>query len=146
MAQDLVMDFSQVETFEAIPVGWYDVEVAEARPGQSQAGNPKLTLRMKVLGGDSDGRTLLADLVLTGPGAWRTKQAVNALFGDFEGESYSCSAEDFVGARCEVHVTQRVWREEDGGDGTLRNNINRYRASEAAGEAAAEMANMFGAD
>jgi len=127
MAQDLVVDFSGVETFEPLPIDWYEVEVSDARVGKSQAGNAKVTLQMKVIAGEFEGRTLITDLVLEGGGRWKTKQAFEALLGKAEGQVH-VSTDDLTGAQCRVRVTQRVWREEDGGDGTIRNNVSTFRA------------------
>jgi len=123
---ELVVDFSDVKTFEPLPIDWYNVEVSDARIGKSQAGNAKVTLILKVTDGEHEGRNLICDLVLEGDGRWKTKQAFEALLGEAEGQ-VSISTETLVGTACTVRVTQRVWREEDGGDGTVRNNISTFR-------------------
>jgi len=140
--QELAFDFTDAIEFTALPAGWYDVEVIEARPGTSAAGNPKVTLRMKVLatGEDYDGRTLIDDLVTTGKGSGRAKQALMAFYGTAPETQMRVSTSDLVGCRANVRVTQRVWAEEDGGDGEMRNNVTRYRPVQGDTE---ELAAMF---
>jgi len=123
---DLVVDFSDVQEFKPVPIGWYDMEVAETRIGTSQAGNPKVTFVLSIVGGDHEGRKLIDDLVLVGKGLWRTKQAFNAFLGEVEGK-VTFNPDDFVGETAQVRVIHRVWREEDGGDGAVRSRPQNYR-------------------
>ena len=125
---DLVVDFSDVKALVLIPMAWYDMEVTEARIGTSQAGNPKVTLALQILGGDFEGRKLIDDLVLVGKGLWRTKQAFTAFYGEVEGK-FTFDPDALVGETASVRVIHRVWREEDGGDGATRARPQNYKAA-----------------
>lgn len=126
MADELVVDFSQVQSRELLPTGWYDVEVAEISMGKTSSGNPKFAVRLRVVGGEHDGRILFDNWPLAGGGLFKTKNAYGAFIGTAEG-STTLKASDFLGGQAQARVTQRIWREEDGGDGEARNNVSKYK-------------------
>lgn len=129
---ELVVDFSEAVSFDPIPKGWYGATISEARPGMSQASNRKISLVVEITSGEDEaaiGRKLFDDLVLEGKGTWKTKQMLEAVFGPSDGEQMRLKPSDLIGAEVEVRVTQKVWREEDGGDGETRSRITRYRQS-----------------
>lgn len=127
------VDFSQAMDFEPLPVGWYPVEVTEAALGQSQSGNAKISLVLEITDGEFQGRRLFTDMLLEANTAGarlalgRTRQAFQVLLGD---AIEAGSTDEFIGCVAQVRVTQQVWKEENGGDGSIRNRISGWRASE----------------
>lgn len=144
-SQELVVDFGEAVSFEPVPVGWYGVTVVEAKAGQSQAGNRKVSLQLEVTtadDADTVGRKVFDDLVLEGKGAWKTRQAFEAFFGDTQ-EKMRISTSDLVGCVAEVRMVHKVWREEDGGDGETRSRVARYRASQVSDTEQEALGTMF---
>jgi len=128
------VDFTQAQEFEPLPRGWYTVEVTDAQPGQSRAGQPKLTVRYRVIDPpDFEGRRLTDDLPLAGHplGLGRTRSALRAMIGDVP-EQGTLDTDELIGAQLKVLVTHRVWAEEAGGDGSVRATISRYAPIEGA--------------
>jgi hypothetical protein len=82
------MDFTSVKGLEPIPQGEYNVEVAEAKVGESQSGNAKIDVRYKVLDGEYEGRIVFETLSFHPKALWRTKKTLMALGfpEDFSGE------------------------------------------------------------
>ena len=144
---ELVVDFSDAVSFDPIPVGWYGATISEAKPGKSQKGNSKVSLVVEITSGEDEsaiGRKLFDDLVLEGKGTWKTKQMLQAVFGPSDGDQMRIKTSDLIGAEIEVRVVQKVWREEDGGDGETRSRITRYRQSTlSAGPAQESLGSMF---
>jgi len=145
LGQELVVDFSEAASFELMEKGWYSTQVAEAKAGTSQAGNAKVSLMLEVVGAeksDDIGRKLFDDLVLEGKGAWKTRQAFEAFFGATE-ERMRVSTAALIGCTADVYLVQKVWREEDGGDGEPRNRISKYRPSKLSEDEGAALESMF---
>ena len=146
---ELVVDFSEAVSFDPIPVDWYGAAISEAKPGKSQAGNSKISLVLEITSGEDEsaiGRKLFDDLVLEGKGTWKTKQMLEAVFGKTEGAQMIVKVSELIGSEVEVRVVQKVWREEDGGDGEARSRITRYRqGTMSAGPAQAALGSMFDA-
>lgn len=70
--QGLVFDLSNVEEqqgFELLPKGKYPAIVDEMDFSESQAGNPMIATKYKVVEGEHEGRVLFDYWVLTGNGA-----------------------------------------------------------------------------
>jgi hypothetical protein len=131
MAGDIKLDFSQVESFQPIPKGDYVVECVEVDgPSESQAGNQMLKLTFQIAEGEFAGRKIgNYFLLLEGNAMWRTRRDLAALLSiDDEAEDVSFDPEDLVGATVVARISQRVWKEEDGGDGEARPNITRLKA------------------
>lgn len=140
---ELVVDFSEAVSFDPIPVGWYGATITEAKAGKSQAGNAKISLMLEITGGEADeaiGRKLFDDLVLEGKGTWKTKQMLEAVFGE---ATVRLKTGDLLDAEVEVRVVQKVWREEDGGDGEPRSRITRYRQCALSSGPIAAVEGMF---
>ena len=57
-------------TFEPLPEGEYDVTVQSAELGNSNAGNPKVAIRMVVTGGDFDGKVHVQSFSLMEHARW----------------------------------------------------------------------------
>lgn len=143
--QELVVDFSEAASFELMDKGWYGIVVTEAKGGKSQAGNAKVSLILEVTEADKSddvGRKLFDDLVLEGKGAWKTRQAFEAFFGATE-EQMRISSSDLNGCVADAYLVQKVWREEDGGDGEARNRISKYRTSKLSAADGAALEDMF---
>jgi hypothetical protein len=124
---ELVIDFSETQSFDPLPPGDYVVSVESAKPGKSTAGNPKVSLQVKVIEGEQEGRMLFDDLVLTGKGAFKIRQALKA-FGllDSDQDQVRLDSDDLVGCVGTVTVANEVWAEEDGGDGETRSRVKKY--------------------
>ena len=144
-SMELVVDFTEVVSFEPVPKGWYGITVVEAKGGTSKAGNRKVSLQLEIVSGDDPaaiGRKLFDDLVLEGKGAWKTRQAIEAFMGDTE-DKMRLSTNDLVGCMADVRAVQKVWREEDGGDGVARSRVTKYRASSTTVESAEALKSMY---
>jgi hypothetical protein len=132
----ITVDFTQAQEFEPLPRGWYVVEVTDAQPGMSRAGQPKLTLRYRVIEpSEYAGRRLTDDLPLAGHplGIGRTRSALRSMLGeDSVPEQGQIDTDDLVGATLRVLVTHRIWAEEAGGDGSVRAAVSRYAPLEGA--------------
>lgn len=122
------VDFSDVEEFEAVPVGDYVVEITEAEAKQSSTGKAMLTLQLTVKEPDEfEGRKLFDNLMLEGNALWRTKRALESIMGDeLPKGAYGLDTNELIGIQCGVYVTQRVWKKEDGGDGSVQADVRRY--------------------
>lgn len=121
------VNFDEIPEWEVVPPGIYTVEVASAEERTSRNGNAMLNLRLQIVGGDdpqAEGQSVFANLMLEGRGLQITRQAFKALFGEAHSGKYDEA--DLVGRKCRVRITNRVYREEDGGDGSMRAQVSRW--------------------
>jgi len=119
---EFTVDFSQVQDYEILPEGVYEIEVTEARVTKSKAGDAMLALKVAVLDGEYEGRALYPNLMLVGRGLGITKAAFTAM-GLPGGKM---DIDDLIGATSTVRITQHVYKVEDGGDGKARNNVGSW--------------------
>lgn len=116
----LKANFTDVETFEAMPAGVYEVEVAEVevRPSENSEYD-YINWTLSVTEGDYINRKLWLVTSMSPKAAWKLKEALLA-FGadesDLEGE-LEFDPDDFIGARCKASTTQESY------EGTLRNRV-----------------------
>ncbi len=122
------VDFSDVQDFEPLAAGRYTLRVTSVEVTQSAGGKapgtPMLKMQYTVVGGDHDGRRIFDNLMLKGDALWRTKLCFKALLSDSEGGNID--TEDLMEQECDVFLKQDVWKEEAGGDGSVRNRIGRF--------------------
>jgi hypothetical protein len=128
---DFVFDDSEAVERVLLARGWYTtrIEAAEVRVAKN-SGNPYLAIQLRTEGGVHDNAPIFVNWPTKGRGAGITKSAFRA----FRGSAMAGpgSTEDLIGLRADVFVIQRVWAEEDNGDGELQNKITKYRASDPA--------------
>ena len=120
---EFVVDFSNTEDFEPLPVDLYEMEVKEVQLKSSKTkGEPMLSIKMEVIAGEYVGRSVFTNLMLVGRGLGITKQAFKAL----QIPGGELDTDDLVGACCTVRLTQNVYKIEDGGDGQTRNRVSAW--------------------
>jgi len=118
-----VVDFTQVEDFEPLPVDLYELEIKEVQLKQSKTkGEPMLGIKLEVIAGEFEGRSIFTNLMLAGRGLGITKQAFKAL----QIPGGELDVEDLIGATCTARLTQNVYKIEDGGDGQTRNRVSAW--------------------
>lgn len=122
------IDFSQVRGPEPIPAGEYTLEVVKAVPGKSKAQNPKITLHLKVVGGEYDGRYIFDDLTFTAAALFRVKAFLVAAGydSDFSG---GIDPAELVGVQVGaiVNINESTATDESTGEPyPPRNGIKRY--------------------
>ena len=120
------VDFSDVESFEAIDEGEYAVVITEAKLKESQRSeHPYINLTMEVAEGENEGRKLWAILSLHPKALFRTKENFENLgiyqdeidleVDDDEGDVLE---PEMVGLAAIAVVTQREY------EGKLRNSVD----------------------
>lgn len=113
---------------QLLPVGWYEVEVASVDVKESSTGKPMLTVQFLVTDGEYEGQSIFQNMMLKGKAGGITKSFLRAATGDPAGGSRN--TDELVGCHLRVRITQKIWKEEDNGDGELQNNIVKYAVSE----------------
>lgn len=118
-----VVDFTNVEDYEPLPVDLYEIEVKEVQLKNSRNKNePMLSIKVEVIAGDYEGRSIYTNLMLAGRGLGITKQAFTAL----QIPAGELDVDDLVGATATVRLIQNIYKIEDGGDGRVRNRISTW--------------------
>lgn len=118
-----VVDFTNTEDFEPMPVALYEIEIKEVQLKTSKTkGEPMLGIKMEVIAGEYAGRSIFTNLMLAGRGLGITKQAFKAL----QIPGGELDTDDLLGATCTVRLTQNVYKVEDGGDGQTRNRVSAW--------------------
>jgi hypothetical protein len=102
-AGSFVIDFTQVAGIEPLPDGWYNVSIAEVKPGVSKQGHPKMDLQLIVEDGEYAGRRIFDTLSFHPQALWRTK-AVMVAFGYAEDFSGAIEPGDMVGRVAEIRI------------------------------------------
>lgn len=142
-------------TFKPIPADWYtveieDVEVREVKAGKN-AGKEMYNYKLKVVGGDYDGRKLFANACLWSEAIFtqRDIQAATGLYTRGETKFAIADEDELIGKELRVMVIQKDKHTKDGEtpekneDGSLvqDNEVKKYKAlNEPAGPAAAKKA------
>ena len=130
--EEFAVDFSEAVEFKVFDAGWQQVEVIhlEKRMGTDREGSPlpQIALRLRVTSGEYEGQNLFVNWPLKGRGSGITKQGLTVALGSTPESGASFNFADLMGARFEVFVRPNIWKVEDGGDGELRNRVQRYRA------------------
>jgi Protein of unknown function (DUF669) len=88
--------------FELIPVGEYDVEVVEAKERTSAAGNPTISLQLKL----ENNRRVFDNLTFTEKSAYRIANFMEAAGMDV-GDNLDLSAQDCLGKSVRVKLGVR---------------------------------------
>ena len=65
-------------TFEEIPEGRYELQVADATAAKASSGNDIVNMKMKIMNGDFAGRVVWDTLVMTPNAFWKIKQFLEA--------------------------------------------------------------------
>jgi hypothetical protein len=121
------VDLTEAPELKLLDAGEYPVTVTEIKVEQASTGTPMMTVMSTVTGGEYDGSKLFDRLMLSGKGAWRTRQFLEATLGGVEAEQMNFDTDDIIGIEAIAKVTQEVWSEEDGGDGETRNKIKGWK-------------------
>lgn len=122
-------DDSEAVEFRLLPVGWYNVTVDNVEVTRSSTGKGMLKVLLRVDDGEYEGQPIFQNLMLEGRAGGITKAFLRAATGDPAGGSRDTS--EIAGSQLRVRVTQKVWAEEDGGDGELQNNISKFAPLES---------------
>jgi hypothetical protein len=121
----ITLNLQDVQTeLEAIPAGNYPVVVAQMTEGVSKSSNqPMLTAKLRIEGGDFDGRMLFDHFSLQTQALWKLKRFMGALgFGEevLEDPAYELEPEDFVGMEVTASVIVEPYQ------GVDRNKVSGY--------------------
>lgn len=126
------IDFSEVHGLEPVPAGTYAAEVVFAQEGHSKAGQPKIDIRYKIIGGEYDGRQILDTLSFHPQALWRTKLTLQAMgfSKDFNGE---VTPEDLIGREVTITVAVEASKEVDehGDPYPDRNKVTKIKGPKA---------------
>jgi len=127
----VTVDFSEAESFEAIPDGEYPVVIAEAELRESKSSDyPYINLTLEVAEGEHEGRKLWATASLHPKALWRTKELFENL--GLEGESLDLDVDEdtnailepeFVGMPAIAVVSSEI-AEQGARKGQLRNVVD----------------------
>jgi hypothetical protein len=128
----LSIDFSEIPSLEPVPAGTYLATIIQADEGESQAGNPKVDLRWKIIGSEFDGRLVFDHLSFAPTALWRTKLFLQAV-GYGNGFAGTIEAEDLVGKVANITVAVETGRTNPDTGETYpdRNRIVKVKAAEA---------------
>lgn len=110
------LDFSQVQSFEALPVGKYVAKVAAAEEKTSQAGNQMINVTFEVVEGEAIGRKVFDNYVLTEKSLWRLKQFLASIGMGADG-MVDIDLNDWLDRFLIIDVTQEEY------NGNTRNRI-----------------------
>lgn len=114
-----IVDFSQATELVPVPVDTYDaiLESWEYHPSAKSSGQPYLSLKFAVSGGDFDGRTLFRNFSLQAKALWAFKRALVRLGANSEDLTEEMDLDDvmppLVGAMCKLKVGQREYTDPD---------------------------------
>ena len=116
-------------TFESLPEGRYVVEVSEAELRETKTGGDMITARLKVMGGDHDGRLLFDNFVIGEKSTWKLKTFLEAAGSDIA-ESDGIELEDVP--ELMIGLTVSVFSEPDiTNTGNPSNKLSKYTAVDA---------------
>lgn len=129
---DIIVDLSNYKDRVGARVapGRYRVQVEDAEPSKSQAGNGMVNLFLRVLGGEFDGATLVDRLVLTEKSLFRVVGFMQAIGLPTPKKRIKINLRQFIGKVLDVDV-------DDGEpyNGRVKSEIRGYmRVAKAAGE------------
>lgn len=127
-----IIDFGEVQGLEPVPAGTYKAEVVFAQEGASKAGQPKIDLRYKIIGGEQDGRQVLDTMSFHPQALWRTKLSLQAMgfAKDFSGE---IDAGDLIGREVTIVVAieESSQTDEDGDPYPPRNRVVKVKKAQS---------------
>jgi hypothetical protein len=95
------IDFSTVVGLEPLPVGRYPAIIAAATEGTSHAGNAKIDLQWKIVGGKYADRIIFDSLVFTPQTAFRVKGTLVQL-GFAKNFKGNVGSQDLIGKTAEI--------------------------------------------
>jgi hypothetical protein len=132
---NLHIDFSEIPSLEPVPAGTYLASIIQADAGESQAGNPKVDLRWKIVGGEFDGRLIFDHLSFAPTALWRTKLFLQAV-GFGEGFAGDVDTDDLVGKMASLTVAIESGRTNPDTGETYpdRNRVIKVKPAEATAE------------
>lgn len=119
-------DDSEAVERQLLPPDWYTLEVESVTPKEAQTGRKMISVLFRVVDGDFEKQPLFQNFMLSGQAGGLTKSFLRAATGDPSGGSRT--SEELIGCRVQARLIQKVWKEEDGGDGELQNNIVKFRS------------------
>jgi hypothetical protein len=110
------LDFSEVQSFEAIPDGKYVATIEKVEEKTSQAGNQMLNVTFAIADGEYAGRKIFDNYVLTPKSLWRLKQLLSSLGVDASG-AVDLDPTDLIGRAVIIDVNSEEY------NGQTRNRI-----------------------
>lgn len=125
------INFADIKGPEPVPAGEYLVEVQTAVEAVSKAGNPKISLRLRIVGGAFDGKNIFDDLTFTENSMFRIKQFMIATGSDpeFEGD---VDVEEFIGKTVMAKVVIDQGRSNEEGElYPPQNRVKKYFSAES---------------
>jgi hypothetical protein len=117
--------------FETLPVGEYDCFVYDMKGGESQKGNPKIDITLKVANGEYQNRNLWTNITLVPQAWWKVQEFFKAIDYDMEQlpKSVETPAEivdyvfdEVIGIPITAIVTHKKYQ------GETRENIKKLKA------------------
>ena len=128
---NISIDFSNVKSgFEPIPEGTYNAVVVEVEPRTSQAGKPYLNWKLRLQGGEYDGRTVFYTTSLQPQSLWNLKDALIALGFPKEqlnSPEFQLDTNDLLQLECCVVIKHETY------NGELRDRVQRLLPATAGG-------------
>lgn len=117
------VNFSDVQSFEALPAGVYSVAIIDMEEvSSSPSGFPYFKVTMEILDGEFAGRRQWSNLSLSPKAMWKLQEALIA-FGEspdsLTGE-FDFDPEKYLGVECLITVTQTTY------EGKISNTVEAF--------------------
>jgi hypothetical protein len=124
------INFAEVKGLEPLPVGKYPATIVAATEGLSKAGNTKIDIQWKLVGGKYDGRIVFDSLVFTPQTLFRVKGTLVQLGfpKNFKG---NVGPQDLIGKSAEIllEIEASTQIDEDSGEPyPPRNRVKKVKA------------------
>lgn len=115
----LNLDFSNVQSREAMPEGVYDASVAKVEQVLSKSsGNPMLKVEFDIQTEGFTGRKIWGNYVLTEAAMWKVQELFSALGLDTDA-ILEIDTDDLIGLNCQLKIGQREY------EGNIQNEIKK---------------------
>ena len=122
------VDLSEAPEIKLVPVGEYPIVIQAVELKPATTGTPMLVMELGITQGEYAESKLFDRVMLTGKGAWRTRQMLESTLGPVEGEAMDFDTDDLIGCEAIVKVSHEIYKEEDGGDGEPRAKVKGWKA------------------
>lgn len=113
------LDFSNVQSREALPEGVYQASIAKVDSTLSKSsGNPMLKVEFNILDDNYQGRKVWSNYVLTEAAMWKVMELFKALGMPTE-SVVSIDTDELVGLECSLQIGQREY------EGNIQNEVKK---------------------
>lgn len=130
------VDLSDTKTFEPPTEGDYLGTIVACEPGTTGSGFPKVDVRWEV---EDQGvtKTIFQTVAIGGEGAFRAEQlfiAIGLANTREEVQGMEFDPTELLGLQAVLTIKHRIWSEEEGGDNTVRGNVQKMKRADVAAQ------------